>query len=586
MAAVGRIVDGRYVVEAELGSGGMGVVLKVRHRFTGATHALKMLRPDFALDAEAQNRFLAEARAANAIGHHGIVGVIDAGKTPEGELYLVMELLAGQPLRAALTRTGIPPQDLRRIGLELLDALGAAHARGFVHRDLKPENVFLCAPNGTVKLLDFGIAKIAAGIAMTSAPRTAAGVVLGTLAYMAPEQLHDARSVDPRADLWAIGAMFFEMLTGRLPWPQRTMHELYIALESEQPTPIQTYLPAAPAPIVAFFARALARDPRARFQTTAEMAAALAALPLVASAPNANQTQMTGGAWSAPVAVTQHTGATAHPQARPAVMTALPPRPPTAPVVAPPPPAIAMPTANVAAPPAGSSSKTWIALGLAVVAVGLIATAIVIAKRDGGHTEVAISETKPPPEKHIVEDKGQTVEIKHDDPAPTPTPPPPPPPQKKTVPPPQAPPKKADPPPQPAGEVKINGFTREGFCDASCRMATQCGMPVNNCMQACIFNERTTTCAKGIRNCNDYAACVFEANCNAAPRGGLTCGQTMQCMMGCGNNNACACNCAAAMSINHAQLLLQFFVCAVNCGGAQECIQQRCGQLTAACLAQ
>ena len=138
MAAPGRIVDGRYVVEAELGSGGMGVVLRVRHRFTGALHALKMLRPDFALDAEAQTRFLAEARAATAIGHHGIVSVLDAGKTPEGELYLVMELLQGQPLRNAMVRTGITAPELRRIGLELLDALGAAHARGFVHRAGEP----------------------------------------------------------------------------------------------------------------------------------------------------------------------------------------------------------------------------------------------------------------------------------------------------------------------------------------------------------------------------------------------------------------------------------------------------------------
>ncbi|HEY1546238.1 MAG TPA: serine/threonine-protein kinase, partial [Kofleriaceae bacterium] len=199
---VGRVIDGRYAIEAVLGRGGMGVVLRARHKFTGSLVAVKMLHADLTRDPQIEARFLAEARASNAIDHPAIVKVLDAGRTRESELYLVMELLVGQPMRSAVSRRLGPPA-IKRITLELLDPLGAAHARGFVHRDLKPENVFLADPDGAVKLLDFGIAKVL-DPSKTATIGTQAGVVLGTVAYMAPEQLHDAASVDARADLWAL----------------------------------------------------------------------------------------------------------------------------------------------------------------------------------------------------------------------------------------------------------------------------------------------------------------------------------------------------------------------------------------------
>src|SRR5262249_14752698 len=156
------------------------------------------------LDRDAGRRFLAEAQAAATIGHPAIVAVSDANRTPEGLLYLVMELLAGKPLRLAAHGTSLPGDQIRRIGLEILDALGSAHARGVVHRDLKPENIFLVAGTGAVKVLDFGIAKIL-GSGFTSH-----GHMLGTIEYMAPEQLHDAGQVDGRADLWAVGVILYE----------------------------------------------------------------------------------------------------------------------------------------------------------------------------------------------------------------------------------------------------------------------------------------------------------------------------------------------------------------------------------------
>jgi eukaryotic-like serine/threonine-protein kinase len=270
------VVDGRYAVEAVLGSGGMGVVLRARHKFTGAEVALKMLHEALHMDTALESRFLAEARASNQIGHPAIVQVLDAGRTPEGELYLVMELLVGQSLRDAM---GQPPAEIRRIASGLLDALGAAHARGFVHRDLKPENVFLSGPERSVKLLDFGIAK---GVksATIGLPRTAAGVLLGTLAYMAPEQLRDASTVDPRADLWGMGVMIYEMISGHLPFQAYSIEELYMKLARHEPDSIQRWVPTIAPEVEQFFARALARDPNARFATAAEMAAAVSQLPL------------------------------------------------------------------------------------------------------------------------------------------------------------------------------------------------------------------------------------------------------------------------------------------------------------------
>ena len=381
------------------------------------------------------------------------------------------------------------------------------------------------------------------------------------------------------------------------------MTELYIALESGEPTPIQPYLPGAPPQLVAFFARALCRDPRGRFQSTAEMAAALAALPLVASAPNANQTQMTGGAWSQPAPLpTQHTGVTAYPVAVAAPTG--PGMPPTYPAPIAPGGAVASTgpapihsTVNVAplvVPPAGSSAKTWIALGLALVAVGLIVTAVVIAKRDARAPDVAIVDPKPVPEKHVVDDQGQDIVVKPVDPPPEP--PPPPPPQKKPVVPPPPPEKKpavAPPPPEkkpavppPSGEPTINGLTREGFCGAACNQANSCGLGANNCMQLCVFNQESVDCFQRAGTCNGFAGCVFNTMCHAPPSGGLSCGQAFTCMTGCNGDNGCACNCASQMSINHAQLLLRLYVCVVGCGGAQECIQNRCAQITAQCLQQ
>jgi eukaryotic-like serine/threonine-protein kinase len=284
---IGRVIDNRYVVESVLGQGGMGVVLRARHKFTNAQVALKMLQPDMQVNEEAKSRFAAECQTPSTIGHPGIVQVTDAGETPQGELYLAMELLDGRTLRQAIYPP-MPQQNARRIILELLDALGAAHARGIVHRDLKPENVFLAGATEKVKLLDFGIAKV------LQTTRTAAGAMLGTVTYMAPEQLTDSSTVDARADLWAVGVIFYEMLAGRLPFPGTTLAEIVTALASRTPDPIRNYLPNATPSLEQFFARALARDREQRFASAQDFALLVSAVQIDGTAPGGPATTISG----------------------------------------------------------------------------------------------------------------------------------------------------------------------------------------------------------------------------------------------------------------------------------------------------
>jgi hypothetical protein len=273
---IGKVIDGRYVVDGVLGAGGMGMVFRARHKFTGGTLAVKVLKPELAADPEIQARFLAEARAANTIGHPNIAQVIDAGRSPDGILYLAMELLIGRSLREPIARGELKPTEMRSVLSELLDALSAAHARGFVHRDLKPENVFLVVtPNGSMaKLLDFGIAKVIDAQNVASV-RTATGSMLGTPAYMSPEQIANPSNVDARTDLWAVGVMVYEMLTGRLPFPGSTVGELMVAVATQHPRSIKHFMPTASPQLEQFFARALAREPSARFQSASEMRTAL-----------------------------------------------------------------------------------------------------------------------------------------------------------------------------------------------------------------------------------------------------------------------------------------------------------------------
>ena len=243
----------------------------------GARVALKVLRPEFLGDAHVLARFLEESRMSMRLVHPNIVRVHGSAQAEDGSPYLVMELLDGVPLGAYTQNGGrVPLAQAVPILQGILAGLAAAHAQGIVHRDLKPDNVLLTRDgSGTfvVKVLDFGIAKVM-DVAGGMGFRTRTGMLLGTPAYMSPEQARNARDVDQRADLWSAGVLFYEMLTGRSAFPAPTEYARLAALLSSEPEPVQRIDPTL-APLTSFFERALKKDCNERFSSAVEMARAL-----------------------------------------------------------------------------------------------------------------------------------------------------------------------------------------------------------------------------------------------------------------------------------------------------------------------
>ena len=243
---------GPYEILASIGAGGMGEVYRARDSRLGRTVAVKLLAPHLAASPEVRLRFEREARTVSQLSHPNICAVYDVGR--QGDLdYLVMEHLDGETLAARLASGPMPLQDLLRCAAEIADALARAHAAGVVHRDLKPGNVMLTS-TGT-KLLDFGLARIVEreepqarqSVAETAARSlTEQGAVLGTLAYMAPEQL-EGKPADARADVFAFGAVVYEMTTGRPAFEGTSRAALMVSVLSSDPPPFSRVAPVAPA---------------------------------------------------------------------------------------------------------------------------------------------------------------------------------------------------------------------------------------------------------------------------------------------------------------------------------------------------
>lgn len=273
----GRIVGGRYSVGEVLGRGGMGLVFRAKHVGIGRSVALKILRPDLLDSDDAVTRFAREARAAASIGHPNVVEVFDFGHTEQGEPWLAMELLEGETLGQRLRRSGpLPVASALRIVRQVCRALAAAHARGVIHRDLKSDNVFLVEREGEdfVKLVDFGISKLL-DHEDGRGPATRDGVVLGTPHYMAPELVEGKPPPDHRVDLYALGCIAYEALTGQLPFNGRTPLEVAYKHVHASPAPPSRARPELTAALDAALLRSLAKDPAARYQTAEELEAAL-----------------------------------------------------------------------------------------------------------------------------------------------------------------------------------------------------------------------------------------------------------------------------------------------------------------------
>jgi serine/threonine protein kinase len=278
----GALVAGKYEVIRLIGRGGMGSVWEGRHASLGTRVAIKFVDAEHADNDEARSRFVTEARAAAAIQSKHAIQIFDHGVTDDGRPYMVMELLVGEPLDVRIERLGrLSLAETARILAQVCRALARAHEAGIIHRDLKPENIFLVRSvedeDEIAKVLDFGIAKIRIpfqGSEPTSSTDT--GAVIGTPYYMSPEQARGLRTIDHRTDLWSLGVIAYKCVTGVLPFEGQSVGDLLVKICTDPlPTP-SAVASDVPAAFDAWFARALDREPAARFTSAAELADALA----------------------------------------------------------------------------------------------------------------------------------------------------------------------------------------------------------------------------------------------------------------------------------------------------------------------
>jgi len=279
LPACGDLLAGRYRIERLLGSGGMGVVAAAVHEVLHQRVAIKFLYPAVTDDGTTL-RFIQEARAVATIHSEHAVGVMDVGALDNGVPYMVLEYLEGHDLAEELAARGrIPVPEAIDWILQAGEALAEAHSLGIVHRDLKPSNLFLAnKPDGSrvLKVLDFGIAKKLGPDAILLTGTAAAGELLGTAAYMPPEQIRSPKNVDPRADLWALGVTLWELITGDRLFGGDSVGEVLAAVLERSPPPLRMLLPDAPVGLERVLARCLARSRDDRYATMAELAEGLA----------------------------------------------------------------------------------------------------------------------------------------------------------------------------------------------------------------------------------------------------------------------------------------------------------------------
>jgi serine/threonine-protein kinase len=306
---------GSYRIVDTLSVGGMGTVYRAEHTLLGRMAAVKVLNPEMSTSRDIVNRFFNEARATTSIKHPGIIEVFDFGYLESGNAYLVMELLEGAPLSVRNRARGrIPEHEAAAILRLVCSALTAAHAKGIVHRDLKPDNIFLIPdPDSQLgerpKLLDFGIAKLTdIGLAGTA---TKTGAVMGTPTYMSPEQCRGTGEVDHRADLYSIGCIFYELLTGRPPFIDRGAGELIGAHLFMQPEPPSRHAAGISPDTEALIMSLLAKNPAERPQTASDLAHRLA--PIAARGGFGSSVSWDGVRVSMPYVTAQPGDATRYP---------------------------------------------------------------------------------------------------------------------------------------------------------------------------------------------------------------------------------------------------------------------------------
>jgi tRNA A-37 threonylcarbamoyl transferase component Bud32 len=350
--APGLVLERKYRIVAHLADGGMGAIYEAEHLTIGRRVAVKVLHPELSRKDDIVARFQQEARAASAIGHQNIVDILDLGRAENGAHFLVMELLRGANLAERLVQLGgrVPVPRAAHIIRQVLDALAATHRHGIIHRDLKPENVFLVQRGQDpdfVKVLDFGISKV---ITDDLPKLSTTGQVLGTPYFMAPEQTRGA-ATDHRVDIYACGAILYQLVTGRLPFTAPNFNALMFEIAGGRYYPPRALAPDIPAAFETVVQYAMALDPNYRFQTAEHMAQSVAP-------------------FAQPVASLAAAGATPVPERRAASLTASVPAPERG-----------MITGAVPAMVAPSRLRLQIAIGVGAL-VGLIAGLLVIRRMD------------------------------------------------------------------------------------------------------------------------------------------------------------------------------------------------------------
>jgi serine/threonine protein kinase/Tol biopolymer transport system component len=292
---IGRVIA-HYRILGPLGGGGMGVVYQAQDLSLERVVALKFLPPELTRDAESKTRFLQEARAASALDHPNICTIHEVGETDEGQLYLAMACYDGETLKQRLQRGPLPIDEALETAQQVARGLVKAHRHGIVHRDIKPANLMITTDE-IVKILDFGIAKLAGAAGLTRI-----GSSLGTPGYMSPEQAR-GDEVDPRTDVWSLGAVLYEMVTGRRPFRGEHDQAVLYALFNLEPEPVAQLRPDAPPELVRIIGRMLAKDPDQRYLTAAEALADLRALygPVTGTGTRTGMTGALTGTTSAPV---------------------------------------------------------------------------------------------------------------------------------------------------------------------------------------------------------------------------------------------------------------------------------------------
>ncbi|HWU90108.1 MAG TPA: serine/threonine-protein kinase, partial [Kofleriaceae bacterium] len=268
MIGAGQTI-GNYRILSKIGIGGMGAVFLAEHPLIGKRVALKVIHRELAGNREVVQRFFQEARAVNTIGNEHIVEIHDFGVTPEGDHFYIMEYLDGRTLASILAKeTALEVMRALHVGAQMAKALAATHAAGVIHRDLKPDNIMLMTRLGDpdfVKVLDFGLAKMMAEGA--SSVKTAYGVLLGTPQYMSPEACESKRDIDHRTDIYALGVLLFQMMTGVLPFDGETMGEVLVKQVTTLPPAPRGLNPAIPPSVEQVVLRCLAKPPDRRFPT-------------------------------------------------------------------------------------------------------------------------------------------------------------------------------------------------------------------------------------------------------------------------------------------------------------------------------